>query len=168
MTSKRKGKSWPGYPFVAKPLASKHWLLPEESCQMIANKFWDWFWIDFCFCVKEQMLHLFTAVAIIPLMLITVFLAWQRKLIWIKCWSQCVQCACILTSHWPSLWCHHDLSLQDIHHGNGTQQAFYSDPNVLYISLHRYDDGNFFPGSGAPEEVCRHTHTHTHTYTHTK
>uniref|UniRef100_A0A3B4AT03 Histone deacetylase n=1 Tax=Periophthalmus magnuspinnatus TaxID=409849 RepID=A0A3B4AT03_9GOBI len=43
--------------------------------------------------------------------------------------------------------------LQDIHHGNGTQQAFYSDPNVLYISLHRYDDGNFFPGSGAPEEV---------------
>lgn len=46
-------------------------------------------------------------------------------------------------------------ALQDIHHGNGTQQAFYSDPNVLYISLHRYDDGNFFPGSGAPEEVSR-------------
>ncbi|KAM9467283.1 histone deacetylase 5-like isoform 5-T5 [Salvelinus alpinus] len=41
----------------------------------------------------------------------------------------------------------------DIHHGNGTQQAFYNDPNVLYISIHRYDDGNFFPGSGAPEEV---------------
>ncbi|XP_069041714.1 histone deacetylase 5 isoform X3 [Lepisosteus oculatus] len=41
----------------------------------------------------------------------------------------------------------------DIHHGNGTQQAFYRDPSVLYISLHRYDDGNFFPGSGAPEEV---------------
>ncbi|XP_075299424.1 LOW QUALITY PROTEIN: histone deacetylase 5 [Opisthocomus hoazin] len=41
----------------------------------------------------------------------------------------------------------------DIHHGNGTQQAFYGDPDVLYISLHRYDDGNFFPGSGAPEEV---------------
>ncbi|XP_058862731.1 histone deacetylase 5 isoform X4 [Acipenser ruthenus] len=41
----------------------------------------------------------------------------------------------------------------DIHHGNGSQQAFYNDPNVLYISLHRYDDGNFFPGSGAPEEV---------------
>ncbi|XP_056464087.1 serine/threonine-protein kinase WNK1-like [Gadus chalcogrammus] len=41
----------------------------------------------------------------------------------------------------------------DIHHGNGTQQAFYSDPSILYISLHRYDDGNFFPGSGAPEEV---------------
>ncbi|XP_015214727.1 histone deacetylase 4 isoform X3 [Lepisosteus oculatus] len=41
----------------------------------------------------------------------------------------------------------------DVHHGNGTQQAFYGDPNVLYVSLHRYDDGNFFPGSGAPEEV---------------
>eukprot|EP00063_Salmo_salar_P073959 XP_014048794.1 PREDICTED: histone deacetylase 5-like isoform X5 [Salmo salar] len=41
----------------------------------------------------------------------------------------------------------------DIHHGNGTQQAFYNDPKVLYISMHRYDDGNFFPGSGAPEEV---------------
>uniref|UniRef100_A0A8C1TYG3 Histone deacetylase n=1 Tax=Cyprinus carpio TaxID=7962 RepID=A0A8C1TYG3_CYPCA len=31
--------------------------------------------------------------------------------------------------------------------------SFYDDPRVLYISLHRYDDGNFFPGSGAPEEV---------------
>uniref|UniRef100_A0AAY4C4L1 Histone deacetylase n=1 Tax=Denticeps clupeoides TaxID=299321 RepID=A0AAY4C4L1_9TELE len=41
----------------------------------------------------------------------------------------------------------------DVHHGNGTQQAFYDDPSVLYISLHRYDDGNFFPGSGSPDEV---------------
>lgn len=41
----------------------------------------------------------------------------------------------------------------DVHHGNGTQQAFYDDPSVLYMSLHRYDDGNFFPGSGAPDEV---------------
>ncbi|XP_041810598.1 histone deacetylase 7-like isoform X2 [Chelmon rostratus] len=41
----------------------------------------------------------------------------------------------------------------DIHHGNGTQEAFYNDPSVLYISLHRYDDGNFFPGSGDPSEV---------------
>ncbi|KAM3622116.1 uncharacterized protein V6R79_020506 [Siganus canaliculatus] len=41
----------------------------------------------------------------------------------------------------------------DIHHGNGTQEAFYDDPSVLYISLHRYDDGNFFPGSGHPSEV---------------
>uniref|UniRef100_A0A8D0ALT4 histone deacetylase n=1 Tax=Sander lucioperca TaxID=283035 RepID=A0A8D0ALT4_SANLU len=41
----------------------------------------------------------------------------------------------------------------DVHHGNGTQQAFYTDPSILYLSLHRYDDGNFFPGSGAPDEV---------------
>uniref|UniRef100_A0A674N491 Histone deacetylase n=1 Tax=Takifugu rubripes TaxID=31033 RepID=A0A674N491_TAKRU len=41
----------------------------------------------------------------------------------------------------------------DVHHGNGTQQAFYDDPSVLYLSIHRYDDGNFFPGSGAPDEV---------------
>uniref|UniRef100_G1RSV2 Histone deacetylase n=1 Tax=Nomascus leucogenys TaxID=61853 RepID=G1RSV2_NOMLE len=45
------------------------------------------------------------------------------------------------------------LLFKDVHHGNGTQQAFYSDPSVLYMSLHRYDDGNFFPGSGAPDEV---------------
>ncbi|KAK2862355.1 hypothetical protein Q5P01_001888 [Channa striata] len=41
----------------------------------------------------------------------------------------------------------------DIHHGNGTQEVFYNDPSVLYISLHRYDGGNFFPGSGHPSEV---------------
>ncbi len=33
----------------------------------------------------------------------------------------------------------------DIHHGNGTQNAFYSDPSVLYISLHRFEHGKFFP-----------------------
>ncbi|XP_042348465.1 histone deacetylase 7 isoform X2 [Plectropomus leopardus] len=41
----------------------------------------------------------------------------------------------------------------DVHHGNGTQEVFYNDSSVLYISLHRYDDGNFFPGSGSPAEV---------------
>ncbi|XP_077580078.1 histone deacetylase 7 [Stigmatopora nigra] len=41
----------------------------------------------------------------------------------------------------------------DVHHGNGTQEIFYSDPSVLYMSLHRYDHGNFFPGSGSPVEV---------------
>ncbi|KAJ1061717.1 hypothetical protein K5549_002752 [Capra hircus] len=45
------------------------------------------------------------------------------------------------------------LCVNDVHHGNGTQQTFYQDPNVLYISLHRHDDGNFFPGSGAVDEV---------------
>ncbi|XP_055523207.1 histone deacetylase 4 isoform X5 [Wyeomyia smithii] len=40
----------------------------------------------------------------------------------------------------------------DVHHGNGTQQVFYDDPNVLYLSIHRHDDGNFFPGTGGPTE----------------
>ena len=35
----------------------------------------------------------------------------------------------------------------DVHHGNGIQNMFLSDPGVLYISLHRYDNGRFFPGS---------------------
>lgn len=36
----------------------------------------------------------------------------------------------------------------DVHHGNGTQRVFENDPNVLYISIHRYDeDGSFYPGS---------------------
>ncbi|KAH8116654.1 histone deacetylase clr3 [Phellopilus nigrolimitatus] len=33
----------------------------------------------------------------------------------------------------------------DVHHGNGTQRAFLDDPSVLYISLHRYDGGRFYP-----------------------
>ncbi|TNN16732.1 Histone deacetylase 4 [Schistosoma japonicum] len=41
----------------------------------------------------------------------------------------------------------------DIHHGNGTQTVFYTDPTVLYISLHRHDEGGFFPGTGSPEEI---------------
>ncbi|XP_039296591.1 LOW QUALITY PROTEIN: histone deacetylase 4 [Nilaparvata lugens] len=40
----------------------------------------------------------------------------------------------------------------DVHHGNGTQQMFYEDDRVLYVSLHRHDDGNFFPGTGGPTE----------------
>ncbi|GFS12563.1 histone deacetylase [Elysia marginata] len=35
----------------------------------------------------------------------------------------------------------------DVHHGNATQHQFYDDPSVLYISLHRFDGGFFFPGS---------------------
>ena len=33
----------------------------------------------------------------------------------------------------------------DVHHGNGIQQAFYDDPNVLYVSLHVHEGGNFYP-----------------------
>lgn len=35
----------------------------------------------------------------------------------------------------------------DVHHGNGTQKAFLNDPRVLYISLHRYEDGKFYPST---------------------
>jgi len=38
----------------------------------------------------------------------------------------------------------------DVHHGNGTQEIFYEDPTVLYISLHQYP---FYPGTGAEEET---------------
>lgn len=41
----------------------------------------------------------------------------------------------------------------DVHHGNGLQQMFIDDPGVLYISLHRHDEGNFFPGTGDLPEV---------------
>jgi len=34
----------------------------------------------------------------------------------------------------------------DVHHGNGTQKAFYSDDRVLFISLHQ--DSNYPIGSG--------------------
>ena len=33
----------------------------------------------------------------------------------------------------------------DLHHGQGTQRAFYDDPRILYMSIHRYEDGRFWP-----------------------
>jgi acetoin utilization deacetylase AcuC-like enzyme len=43
----------------------------------------------------------------------------------------------------------------DVHHGNGTQHIFEEDPSVMYFSLHRYDNGTFFPCSkdAAPEVI---------------
>ena len=38
----------------------------------------------------------------------------------------------------------------DVHHGNGTQHIFESDPTVMYVSLHQYP---FYPGSGAADEM---------------
>lgn len=38
----------------------------------------------------------------------------------------------------------------DVHHGNGTQDAFYDDPSVLFISTHQFP---FYPGTGAVNEV---------------
>ena len=37
----------------------------------------------------------------------------------------------------------------DVHHGNGTQDIFYNDKNVLYISTHQYP---YYPGSGSKKE----------------
>jgi acetoin utilization deacetylase AcuC-like enzyme len=37
----------------------------------------------------------------------------------------------------------------DAHHGNGTQEAFYDDPSVLYFSTHHFP---FYPGTGSSEE----------------
>ena len=38
----------------------------------------------------------------------------------------------------------------DVHHGNGTQAAFYDDPTVFFISTHQFP---FYPGSGAVNET---------------
>lgn len=35
----------------------------------------------------------------------------------------------------------------DIHHGNGTQKAFYDDDRILYVSLHRFELGKYYPGT---------------------
>ena len=37
----------------------------------------------------------------------------------------------------------------DLHHGNGTQNAFYQDPQVLFFSTHQYP---YYPGSGSISE----------------
>jgi acetoin utilization deacetylase AcuC-like enzyme len=37
----------------------------------------------------------------------------------------------------------------DVHHGNGTQQAFYEDPSVLFFSTHQYPH---YPGTGRATE----------------
>jgi acetoin utilization deacetylase AcuC-like enzyme len=43
----------------------------------------------------------------------------------------------------------------DVHHGNGTQNMFLDDNRVLFFSMHRYDNGTFYPASreAAPEVV---------------
>lgn len=38
----------------------------------------------------------------------------------------------------------------DAHHGNGTEEIFYNDPSVFYISLHQYP---YYPGTGSGESV---------------
>ena len=38
----------------------------------------------------------------------------------------------------------------DVHHGNGTQDIFYADPTVMFISIHQ---SPFYPGTGALDET---------------
>jgi acetoin utilization deacetylase AcuC-like enzyme len=38
----------------------------------------------------------------------------------------------------------------DVHHGNGTQTAFWRDPTVMYLSTHQYP---FYPGTGAATDI---------------
>src|SRR6185503_3959043 len=38
----------------------------------------------------------------------------------------------------------------DAHHGNGTQDCFYGDPRVLYVSMHEFP---LYPGTGRLEET---------------
>ena len=38
----------------------------------------------------------------------------------------------------------------DVHHGNGTQDAFYDDPSVLYFSIHQ---SPFYPGTGSASQT---------------
>ena len=37
----------------------------------------------------------------------------------------------------------------DVHHGNGTQEIFWDDESVFFVSLHQWP---FYPGSGGPDE----------------
>lgn len=40
----------------------------------------------------------------------------------------------------------------DVHHGNGTEEIFYEDDTVLYISLHQYPH---YPGTGSSSDIGR-------------
>lgn len=39
------------------------------------------------------------------------------------------------------------MATADDSEGNGTQKAFFDDPSVLYMSIHRHDGGSFYPQS---------------------
>ncbi|XP_050669840.1 histone deacetylase 6 isoform X1 [Leptidea sinapis] len=47
----------------------------------------------------------------------------------------------------------------DVHHGNGTQDLTYDDSRILYLSIHRYDKGAFFPQSRDADVTAVGAHT---------
>lgn len=57
----------------------------------------------------------------------------------------------IAARHLRSLGCSRVLVIDwDVHHGNGTQDIFYTDASVFYYSLHQFP---FYPGTGAESET---------------
>ena len=40
----------------------------------------------------------------------------------------------------------------DLHHGNGTQEIFWDDPNIIHVDIHQ-DPATIYPGVGFPEDV---------------
>jgi acetoin utilization deacetylase AcuC-like enzyme len=46
----------------------------------------------------------------------------------------------------------------DAHHGNGTQDIFYDDPDVLFVSFHQYP---WYPYTGRPDEIGTGAAAHT-------
>lgn len=59
----------------------------------------------------------------------------------------------ILVNHLRTAYGYQKIAIvdTDVHHGDGTQDIFYHDPNVLFISLHQ-DGRTLYPGSGFVEE----------------
>ncbi|KAI3976691.1 hypothetical protein MKX01_008549 [Papaver californicum] len=54
--------------------------------------------------------------------------------------------ASYLLNERPELGIHKILIVDwDVHHGNGTQKMFYNDPHVLFFSVHRHENGSFYP-----------------------
>lgn len=43
----------------------------------------------------------------------------------------------------------------DVHHGNGTQDIFYDDDSVMFVSTHLYMPRMFYPGTGGLAEIGR-------------
>jgi acetoin utilization deacetylase AcuC-like enzyme len=41
----------------------------------------------------------------------------------------------------------------DVHHGNGTSNIFHSREDILVLSIHRYDRGKYYPGTGHLNDI---------------
>ena len=50
----------------------------------------------------------------------------------------------------------------DVHHGNGTQDIFYDNENVLYLSTHQYP---FYPGGGTEKDKGKYNNIPKYSFT---